>query len=205
MARRRRTGVEPPVDRADQHVDADADPEQVVRTILLRRLSAAPRTRGELEKDLARRGADPEIAAAVLDRFEEVGLIDDEAYARMWVESRHRSKALARSVLRRELTDRGIDRESVDEALDVIDDDAEWQRAREFAEKKFRIRRGEDRLKAMNRLAGQLARKGYPAGVCFTVAREVSAAVAEQGEQDVIDEIDASAIVDDLTAEQESV
>lgn len=202
---RRRTGVEPPVDRADQHVDVDADPEQVVRTMLLRRLSAAPRTRAELEKDLARRGADPQIAAAVLDRFEEVGLIDDEAYARMWVESRHRSKALARSVLRRELSDRGIDRDSVDEALAVIDDDAEWQRARDFAKRKFRIRRGEDRLKAMNRLAGQLARKGYPAGVCFTVAREVSAAVAEQGEQDVIDEIDAGAVVDDFATEQESV
>jgi regulatory protein len=123
----------------------------------------------------------------------------------MWVESRHRSKALARSVLKRELIDRGIDRDSVAEALAVIDDDAEWQRAREFAEKKFRIRRGEEPLKAMNRLAGQLARRGYPATVCFTVAREVSAAVAEQGEQDVIDEIDAGAVVDDLATEQESV
>lgn len=202
---RRRSGAEPPVDRTGQRTDVDADPEQVVRTILLRRLSAAPRTRGELEQDLARRGADPDVAAAVLDRFEEVGLIDDEAYARMWVESRHRSKALARSVLKRELTNRGIDRESADEAVAVIDDDAEWQRAREFAHKKFRVRNGEDRLKAVNRLAGQLARKGYPANVCFTVAREVSAAVAEQGEQDVIDEIDAGVIVDDLTAEQESV
>ena len=202
---RRWSSAEPPADRTDQQVDADADPEQVVRTILLRRLSAAPRTRGELEKDLARRGADPTIAAEVLDRFEEVGLIDDEAYARMWVESRHRSKALARSVLRRELTDRGIDRESVDEALEVIDDDAEWQRARDFAHKKFRVRSGEDPLKAVNRLAGQLARKGYPAGVCFTVAREVSAAVAEQGEQDVVDEIDAGVIINHFTTEQESV
>lgn len=200
---RQRSGSEPPVDRADQQTDAD--PEQVVRTILLRRLSAAPRTRGELEKDLARRGADPDVAAAVLDRFEEVGLIDDDAYARMWVESRHRSKALARSVLKRELAERGIDRESVDEALAVIDDDAEWQRAREFAGKKFRVRGGEDRLKAVNRLAGQLARKGYPANICFTVAREVSAAVAEQWEQDVVDEIDTGLIVDHLTAEQESV
>ena len=201
MARRRRSSGEPPPDRQG----VDADPEQVVRTILLRRLSSAPRTRGELEKDLARRGADPEVAASVLDRFEEVGLIDDDAYARMWVESRHRSKALARSALKRELSDRGLDRESIEEAISQIDDDAEWQRARDFAAAKFRVRRGEDPLKAMNRLAGQLARKGYPASMCFTVAREVSAAVAEQGEQDVVDEIDAGLIVDDFAAEQESV
>ena len=205
MARRRRSAVDPSEKPPAREADIEADPEQVVRTIVLRRLSSAPRTRGELEKDLARRCADPDITAAVLDRFEEVGLIDDQAFASMWVESRHRSKALARSVLKRELAQRGIDRESIEEAVDQIDDDAEWQRAREFAERKFRVRSGEDRLKAVNRLAGQLARKGYPANVCFTVAREVSAAVTEQGEQDVIDEMDAGLIVDHFTAEQESV
>ncbi|MEY2990357.1 MAG: hypothetical protein RLZZ163_1273 [Actinomycetota bacterium] len=177
----------------------------MVRTVVLRRLSHAPRTRGELEKDLARRGADPTIASSVLDRFEEVGLVDDEAYARMWVESRHRSKALARSALRRELVDRGVDREAVDDAIAQIDDDAEWQRAREFAARKFRVRPGEDPRAAMNRLAGQLARKGYPANVCFTVARECSAAIAEQGQDDVVDQVDAGWIVDDFTEEQESV
>lgn len=201
MARGRRSAGESPPDRGG----AEADPEQVVRTILLRRLSSAPRTRGELEKDLARRGADPDIAARVLDRFEEVGLIDDDAFARMWVESRHRSKALARSALKRELSDRGLERESIDEAISQIDDDVEWQRARDFATAKFRMRQGEDPLKAMNRLAGQLARKGYPASMCFAVAREVSAAVAEQGEQDVVHEVDAGFIVDDFAAEQESV
>jgi len=205
MARRRRSAVDPSEKPPAREADIEADPEQVVRTIVLRRLSSSPRTRGELEKDLAQRGADPDITAAVLDRFEEVGLIDDQAFASMWVESRHRSKALARSVLKRELAQRGIDRESIEEAVDQIDDDAEWQRAREFAERKFRVRSGEDRLKAVNRLAGQLARKGYPANVCFTVAREVSAAVTEQGEQDVIDEMDAGLIVDHFTAEQESV
>jgi regulatory protein len=198
MSRRR---PEPPPDRPGE----EADPESVVRAIVLRRLSRAPRTRSELETDLARRGADPDACAAVLDRFEEVGLIDDASFAHAWVESRHRSKALARSVLRRELTHRGVDREVVDEAMESIDDEDEWQRAREFARKKFRARREEDPLKAMNRLAGQLARKGYPANVCFTVAREVLAAVSEQGEQDVIDQIDAGLIVDDFSAEQESV
>jgi regulatory protein len=188
---------------ADQQ--PEADPEQVARTIVLRRLALAPRTRSDLAKDLAKRGIPDDVIGPVLDRFEELGYIDDEAYAHMWVESRRRNKALARSVLKRELTDHGIDRELVDAAIAQIDDDAEWQRAREFALSKFRVRQGEEPHKAIQRLASQLGRKGYPAYMCFAVAREASAAVAEQREHHGIDQVDAGLIVNDFAAEQESV
>jgi regulatory protein len=195
MSRRRR---EPPADRPEEA----ADPESVVRSILLRRLSVAPRTRAELEKDLAQRGADPQVSATVLNRFEEVGLIDDEAFASMWVESRHRGKALARSVLRQELRHRGIDSETIDAAVERIDDDDEWTRAREFARSKVRIKPGEDPRKAMQRLAGQLARKGYPAGMCFTVAREALAGALEQRQEDAVDELGARLVVGDLPVDE---
>lgn len=192
---------EPPADRPGQ----EADPESVVRALVLRRLSSAPRTRAELEKDLAKRGADPVVAQQVLDRFEEVGLIDDRTYAQMWVESRHRTKALARSSLRRELIDRGVDRASVDEALVQIDDDSEWQRAREFAHRRVRLRAGEPPAKTMQRLAGQLARKGYPANMCFVVARETLGAIAEQGEHDVVHQVGTGVIIDDLPEDEQPV
>ena len=193
---------EPPADRP---CEDSTDPETAVRAILLRRLSHSPRTRAELEKDLARRGADPEVSAQVLDRFEEVGLIDDASYARMWVESRHRGKALARSVLKQELRQRGVDAEFIDDAIEHIDDDAEYQRAREFAERKARVKPGEDPAKAMSRLAGQLARKGYPAGVCFSVSKEVLGPLLQQWQDHVVDEVDTSVVVDNFPEHQESV
>lgn len=183
----------------------EANLEQVARTIVLRRLALAPRTRADLAKDLVKRDVPAEVIDAVLDRFAELGYIDDAAYAHMWVESRRQKKALARSVLKRELTDQGIDRELVDAAIAHIDDDAELQRAREFALSKFRVRRGEEPHKAIKRLANQLGRKGYPANVCFAVAREASATKAEQGQQHGIHEVDAGLIVNHLAAEQESV
>ena len=198
MSRRR---PEPPADRPEEQ----DDPESAVRSILLRKLSAAPRTRSELEKDLARRGADPRASAAVLDRFEEVGLIDDAAFARMWVESRHRGKALARSVLRQELRQRGVDAETIDAAVEQIDDDDEWIRARQFAQRKVRVKPGEDPRKALQRLVSQLARKGYPANMCFAVAREALAGVLQQGDDDLIDETGAGVVVDDIATHQESV
>jgi len=193
---------EPPIDRP---VEDATDPESAVRSIVLRRLSSAPRTRSELAKDLSRRGADPAACERVLDRFEEVGLIDDASYARMWVESRHRGKALARSVLRQELRERGVDDELIIDALDQIDDDDELARARDFAERKARLRAGEDPVKAVNRLAGQLARKGYPPAMCFRVAKESLGALLQQRENDVIDEVDAGLVIDDLPEHQESV
>jgi len=198
MPRMSRRQPEPPTDRPSE----DDDPESVVRAIVLRRLSAAPRTRAELETDLARRGADPRASAAVLDRFEEVGLIDDAAFANLWVESRHRGKALARSVLRQELRQRGVDPQVIDEAVDAIGEDDEWVRAREFARRKVRIKSGEDPRKAMQRLAGQLARKGYPAGMCFTVAREALAGALEQRHDNPIDELGAGVVVGDLSVDE---
>jgi regulatory protein len=198
MSRRR---PEPPAERQAE----SEDPESIVRSILLRRLSMAPRTRVELEKDLTRRGADPDVAARVLDRFTDVGLIDDAAFARMWVESRHRGKALARSVLSHELRMKGVDKDIIDEALEQVDDDDELARARAFAQSKARLRAGEDAAKAVNRLASQLARKGYPAAVCFQVARERLAAMLEERDDHLVDELSAGVIVEDFPVEQESV
>ncbi|MGB0244530.1 MAG: hypothetical protein ACPGCP_05750, partial [Candidatus Nanopelagicales bacterium] len=82
MSRRRR---EAPSDRPSEE---SSDPDSAVRAILLRRLSSAPRTRHELREDLHKRGADPDASERVLDRFEEVGLVDDVAFTRLWVESR---------------------------------------------------------------------------------------------------------------------
>lgn len=61
----------------------ESDPGQVAQTIVLRRLAVAPRTRSDLAKDLVKRDIPADVIASVLDRFEELGYIDDEAYAHM--------------------------------------------------------------------------------------------------------------------------
>lgn len=181
---------------------ADADPDQVARTIALRRLELAPRTRHELAETLHKKGVPDDAAERVLDRFADVGLIDDVAFAHSWVESRHRGKALARSVLRQELRQRGVDPEVIKEAVDSIDDDDEWDRAREFARRKLRIKAGEDPRKAVKRLAGQLARKGYPASVCFAVAREALDGALEQRQDDAVDELSARVVIGDFPVDE---
>ena len=151
----------------------DADPEQVARTILLRRLSAAPRTRSELRGDLLRRGIPEEAADRVLDRFTEVGLIDDTAYAQLWVDSRQRTRGSARGVLRQELRSKGVSDDDAAVALEGIDEDAERARAVQLVQVKVRsMHRLEPDARA-RRLVSMLMRRGYRRGTALSVVTEV--------------------------------
>ena len=69
--------------------------ESFARAILLRRLEDQPRSRAELAESLAKKNVPAEVATALLDRFEEVGLINDADFARQWVQSRQRTRGLA--------------------------------------------------------------------------------------------------------------
>ncbi len=148
-----------------------ADPENVARTILLRRLTDQPRSRAELAEALARKHVPTDIADRVLDRFEEVGLIDDEDFARAWVESRQRSRGVASRVLAMELRRKGVDDDTSREVLAELDPDVERQNAHRLVQKKLRSMQGLDPSTQVRRLTGMLARKGYPPQVAFDVVR----------------------------------
>ncbi|MFF5444334.1 recombination regulator RecX [Streptomyces sp. NPDC012888] len=155
-------------------------PEEQARAICLRLLTGSPRTRRQLADALHKRGIPDEVSEEVLSRFEEVGLIDDAAFAGAWVESRHRGRGLARRALARELRTKGVDGSLVAEALELLDSDQEEETARELVARKLRGTRGLDRDKRVRRLAGMLARKGYPEGMALRVVRR---ALEEEGEE----------------------
>ena len=167
--------VAPPPDRVAE--GPDADPEAVARKILLDALTGQARSRRELRDKLAKRDVPPELAERLLDRFTEVGLINDDAFARAWVESRQRSRGLARRALAHELRRKGVDDETARSALDDLDPADEEESARVLVRKKLRSLRGVDTTTATRRLAGLLARKGYPAGMAFAVVRDELGAV----------------------------
>jgi regulatory protein len=175
------TGEEERYRRATQPVEPGAadpaqDPAEVARDICLRELAVRPRTRAELATALRRRGIAGEVAAEVLDRYDEVGLIDDEAFARAWVTSRHHGRGLARRALAGELRQRGVDGETVGAALTELDPSTEKATARELVERKLRGMGRAAPDAVFRRLVAMLARKGYPAGLAFAVVKDVLAA-----------------------------
>jgi regulatory protein len=152
--------------------DEMGDPEAVARNLCLRALTGAPKTRSQLADLLDSRGVPDEAAEAVLDRFTDVGLIDDAAFARAWVSSRQSGRGLARRALSAELRAKGVDPEVAAEAVEAVDDDDEREAARRLVERRVGGMRRLDRATATRRLIGMLARKGYNGGLAAAVVRE---------------------------------
>ena len=162
----------------------DADPESVARTILLDQLTGRARSRKELSDKLRAKDVPDDLATRLLDRFEEVGLVDDEAFARAWVSGRQSAKGLARRAIAVELRRKGVDDEVAREALDEVDPADEEAAARALVRKKLRSLSRVDDTTATRRLVGMLARKGYGSGMAFAVVRDE---LAQAGREDLPD------------------
>ncbi|MGW0732554.1 recombination regulator RecX [Streptomyces sp. NPDC002851] len=165
--------------------EREADPAERARGIALRLLTGAPRTRKQLADALRKREIPDDVADEMLSRFEEVGLIDDSAFADAWVESRHRGRGLARRALARELRTKGVDSATIDEAMGQLDTEQEEATARDLLARKLRSTRGLDRDKRFRRLASFLARKGYPEGMALRLVREALEAEGDEMGEDM--------------------
>ncbi len=156
-------------------------PEDVARAVVLRRLSFGPRTRAQLHEAILAKDVPADVADAVLDRFVEVGLVDDADFAREWVRVRHRDKGLSRRALADEMRRKGVPTDDAEEALSALDGDDERAAAEALVARKLPASRGLDYPKRVNRLMGMLARKGYGPGLAGEVVRQ---ALAGEGEDD---------------------
>jgi regulatory protein len=156
----------------------DANPESVARAIVLRKLTAAPRTRAQLADDLRRRAVPDDVATKVLDRFTEVGLVDDRAFADLWVRSRQAQRGLSRRALAHELRNKGVADELVADALAGVGDDDERVAAEELVARRLPSLARFDREVQLRRLVGMLARKGYSGGLAMQVVQAALAACA---------------------------
>ncbi|MEO6887022.1 MAG: regulatory protein RecX [Jatrophihabitantaceae bacterium] len=154
-----------------------ADPESVARTICLRLLDRRARTRGELASALRRKGVPDEAAERVLDRFTEVGLIDDRALANGYALAQHRERGLAGRAVAKKLRHRGVDEDTVRTAVEQIDPDSERDAACALASKRLTQLSGLEPLAQARRLVGLLARRGYAPAMAHDVVRTLLAEV----------------------------
>jgi regulatory protein len=150
----------------------DVDPVQRARDVCLRLLTVRARTRLELHQALLRKGFTAEVADQVLGRLDEVGLIDDAAFAEEWVRSRHTYHGLGRRALTAELRRKGVTAEDAAAAVSTVDAAAEEERARELVRKRLRSLGSAEDAARVRKLVGMLARRGYGQELAFRVVRE---------------------------------
>ena len=158
-------------DTSSGSTDSEVDPVAMAREIALRRLSVRARSRKELAQDLKSRDVPADAAETILDRFAEVGLIDDAAFAQEWVEGRGRRSGAGR--LRQELRLKGVAEEHIAEAIGARDDGADLTSARELATRKAASMKGLDTVVRQRRLTAFLGRRGFSSAVIRHVVGEV--------------------------------
>lgn len=172
-------GAEPPADDDTPTADAVA----VAREIALRQLTVRARSRVELERALARKNVPDGVATQVLDRLTEVGLIDDEVFAREWLAAGTRRQR-SRRVLLAELAEKGVARETAEMVAAELDADRDYEVALAYAERKAAALRRVEPATRYRRLAGALARRGFPSSVVAHVTREVLDGLAADSDLD---------------------
>ena len=162
-----------PIDQQTPSDDVDADVESVARAIALRKLTAKACTLHELDRALQAKNVPEGVIDGVLDRLQEVGLVNDASFAVDWVTSRQQRRHLSRRLLRRELQAKGVERSHIDSALDQVDRNAELTSARDLADRKLASMNGVAREVQYRRLAGMLSRRGFDSAITTQVLADV--------------------------------
>jgi regulatory protein len=147
--------------------------EQRAKNVLLFQLSRSMKTRYQLANILKKREIPEEIANAVLDRFTEAQLIDDAAFARAFVNSRIAISGNSRSVISRELNQKGVSAEDAQEALSSIDQETEDQTAYSIAKKRYQQLSSLAPDVRKRRLMGFLMRRGFSSSLTSRILRDL--------------------------------
>jgi regulatory protein len=178
---------------------AAIDDPGVVLEAAARFLEARSRSVHEVRRRLTGAGYRPELVDGAITRLLELGMLDDEAFARAWVESRDRARPRGERAIREELRTKGLDRAVVDTVLSDRRHAAEGHDADLDAASVSADRAAADRLLARNaralarvadprqrrqRAYALLARNGFDPETCREAAAALLAAETETDTDD---------------------
>lgn len=155
-----------------QQVDSlrQADVRHQAHEAALRLLTYRPRSEAEIRQRLARRGLPPQVVQETIARLRDQGLLSDAAFARFWVETRDQTSPRGRRLLWQELAAKGIERETIRQAIAPV---AEEDAALRAAQKKARHLQGQDYPVFRRRLGDFLLRRGFPYPTVRTIVERL--------------------------------
>ncbi len=140
------------------------------------------RSREELRQRLERKGYEAELVVEVLESLTRGGFLNDQEFSEAWVAGRTGSRAMGPVRLAAELRSKGVDKETIQEALAPLDDDAQLRLAVEVAQKRAGRLSSEEPREARKKLAAMLIRRGFGWQVA---AKAVNAVLSADDEDDL--------------------
>jgi regulatory protein len=168
---------------------AAIDDPAVVLEAATRFLEARSRSVAEVRRRLTSAGYQGPLIEAAITRLGDLGVLDDDAFARAWIESRDRAHPRGERALRDELRLKGVDRPLVDQVLaerrelrsEHLDADEATPPPDRLAAERLIARhsraldRIDDPRKRRERAYALLARNGFDPETCREVATLVAA------------------------------
>jgi regulatory protein len=162
------------VSEADLQSLIRAEARRRARESALRLLGHRSRSRDEIRQRLARKGYEPDLIQEVLEDLARLELVDDDAFSRAWVESRTTARPMGAQRIARELRQKGVARETIQQALaDRSSPEQERELALGVARQWLKRVAGEERPVAFRRLAAALQRRGFSWSVTESVLGEL--------------------------------
>ena len=137
-----------------------AETMRKARERALRLIGYRDRSKSEIRKRLVGSDFPEDIVEEVVDHLSRAGLLDDRKFSRDWVKSRTASKPMGRTRLAWELRSRGVDAPIVEQALEGLDQEAEYGLARSVAEARLR-KMDRDDPSVRSKLGSFLRRRGF--------------------------------------------
>jgi regulatory protein len=158
---------------------AEIDDPAVVLEAALRFLEARARSTAEVRRRLTSAGYRTELVEGAVTRLTELGVLDDEQFARAWVQSRDRARPRGERALRQELALKGVDRSVSDEVLEERREAGEGTEVDLEAARRLLGRNGRSLARVADprvrrqRAYALLARNGFDPEVCRAASVEL--------------------------------
>jgi regulatory protein len=119
------------------------------------------RSQAEVRRRLLQKGYEEEIVDQVIDRLREGGLLDDSQFTEAWVRARTTGRGMGPRRIAWELRQKGVDAETVRDAVGRIDEETELGLALKVGRQKAESVRGEPMPVARRKVAAALQRRGF--------------------------------------------
>jgi regulatory protein len=147
----------------------------------LQMIGRRPRSTKEVKVKLQHKGYEMPMIDQVTAQLQEQGYIDDGQFAKLWTEQRIYSQKKGRRWVQMELSQKGLSKESISEAMGAINSEDELQMATEVARKKWGTESGEEWDKR-RRLTAFLLRRGYPNDIVKQAIKQVTGEALDEFE-----------------------
>jgi regulatory protein len=136
--------------------------EEKFYNLALRFLSYRPRSEKEVRDKLKTKQVDPSIVEKIIAKLKEKKFIDDEEFARGWIEGRIRFKPRSVRLIAIELKQKGIEKEIIDKLLNTEETSvSDLDSAKKLVEKKFKKFKALPKQEIYEKLGRFLASKGF--------------------------------------------